>query len=130
MSVRDLLLLGFLGLVFGFAALLALGWPIWWLAPVQWLGRYPLFHVVAHSTIFAGVVYLVYPCAPARRIWLWVVGGSVVLELVQFTAGGFVLTRALLLDSTLDIGVDLVGAAAAWVMLRGVYLNWNKLTPP
>lgn len=114
MSKRYLIAGIFLGLVFALAGLLNLGWSIWWLKPLQWLGRFQWFHIVAHFSIFAGVVFLTYP---QKRTWFFVLGGAVIIELVQLAAAGFVLTRSLFFDSSFDIVVDLIGAGVCWLML-------------
>jgi hypothetical protein len=109
MSFRYLFLVAFLGVVLIFAALLAMDETMWWLAPVEWLSHYQVFHVVAHFSIFAGVVALY---GPQKRGVLWVVlGGGILIELVQFVAGGFSMTIPSLLDSLFDIAVDVAGAA-------------------
>ncbi len=115
MSFRYLFLVVFLGVVFVFAALLAMDEALWWLAPVEWLSDYQIFHVAAHFTIFAGVVAL---CGLQKRATVWLVlGGGVLIELVQFVAGGLSLTMSSLLDSLFDIAVDMAGAAACWYVL-------------
>lgn len=118
MSTRHLVSFAFLGLVFAFAGVLAMGWTMWWLTPVHWLSRYQLFHVVAHFSIFAGVVFLYHP----RRysdMWLWglILGGSVLLEIIQITVGGFRLSKLLLIDCFFDIVVDIAGATVCWFMV-------------
>jgi hypothetical protein len=117
MSIRYLVLLAFLGLVCACAGLLALGWPIWWLVPVRWLSHYPLFHLVAHSTIFAGVVFLYPREHDSLRLWGIVLSGGILIELMQIGAGGFSLTEPLLRDSLFDIVVDVAGAVACWLLL-------------
>ena len=118
MSVRSLFPFAFLGFVLACAGVLAMGWPIWWLAPVDWLSRYQLFHVVAHFSIFAGIVILYGPQKKgAIRLWVFVGSGGVLLELVQIAADGFSLTRSRLLDSLFDMGVDCAGAGVCWLML-------------
>jgi hypothetical protein len=118
MSVRYLFLVAFLGGVFVLAGLLALDWAIWWLTPLEWLSRYQVFHLVAHFSIFAGVVILYRPQVHGGiRLALIVFSGGVILEVVQIAAGGFPLTTPLLLDSLLDIVVDVAGAAVCWFLL-------------
>jgi hypothetical protein len=118
MSVRYLILFAFLGFVLACAWLLAMGRTIWWLAPVHWLGRYQVFHVVAHFSIFAGLAILYgHQKQDSIRLWVFVLSGSVLLELVQMAAGGLSLTKSLLLDSVFDIVVDVAGAAVSWLML-------------
>lgn len=126
MTARHLFVFVFLSFVFVSAGLLAMGWSIWWLRPIQWLGRYQLFHIVAHFSIFAGVVFLIYP-QKHSRLWTVTLGGAVILEIVQLGAGGFVLTRSLLLDSMFDIAVDMMGAAVCWLML---FLRHSTQTYP
>lgn len=118
MTFRNLITFAFLGWVLTFVAILTLDWSAWWLTPLHTLGRYQLFHVVAHFSIFAGVVALY---APHKRntVWLWiiVVTGAVMVEVIQMTLGNVILTRALLTDSIFDIAVDLAGAATCWIVL-------------
>ena len=118
MSVRYLFLLAFLGFVLAFAAVLAIDPALWWLTPVRWLGRYQLAHVVGHFSIFAGVVFLYGPQKhdPAR-LWVFVLGGGILLELIQIAAGGFSLTRLKVLDSLFDVVVDCAGAVVCWLLL-------------
>lgn len=119
MPVRYLLVCAFLVFVLACTGLLATDVKTWWLAPVHWLGRYPLFHVIAHSGIFAGVVFLYRPQDHNSGLWLWVIvfSGSLLLELIQIAVGGFSLTKPLLLDSVLDIVVDVAGALVCWILL-------------
>jgi hypothetical protein len=115
MSFRNLFLTAFLGVVLVFAALLSMHERMWWLAPLRWLSHYPLFHIVAHFSIFAGVVVLYGPQKPGV-VWL-ALGGGVLVELVQFVAGGRVWAMSTLLDSLFDVATDLAGAATAWYVL-------------
>lgn len=115
MSFRYLFLSAFLGVVLVFAALLAMHIRIWWLAPLRWLSHYPLFHIVAHFSIFAGVVVLYGPQRPGV-FWL-VLGGGVLVEFVQFMAGSRSRAMSTLLDSIFDVAVDSAGAAVAWYVL-------------
>ncbi|MBN1564935.1 MAG: hypothetical protein JXA10_13895 [Anaerolineae bacterium] len=117
MSIRYVLLAVFLGIVFVFAGVLAQGWMLWWLTPVHWLSRYQLFHLVAHFSIFAGVVMLYPQRGGAIQLWVIVLSGSIALELVQIAVGGFALTKPLLLDSLFDIAIGVMGAVVCWLML-------------
>ena len=115
MSVRYLFLAAFLGVVLVFAALLAMHERIWWLAPLRWLSHYPVFHIVAHFSIFAGVVTLYGP----QRLGVvgLVLGGGVLVELVQSVAGSRSWAISTLLDSVFDLAVDSTGAVVAWYIL-------------
>lgn len=123
MSVRHLILVVFMGVVLALAGLLALGWPIWWLTPIHWLGQYPLFHIVGHFSIFAGVVFLYGPQKrKGFRLWVIVLSGSILLECIQIAAAGVSLTRPLLLDSLFDVVVDSAGAAGGWLIMRSRFM--------
>jgi hypothetical protein len=115
MSFRYLFLVAFLGVVLALAGLLAVHETIWWLAPVRWLSQYQIFHIAAHFSIFAGVVALYGPQKPGA-VWL-VLGGGVLIELVQFVAGSRSWTMPTLLDSVFDLAVDVTGAAVGWYVL-------------
>jgi hypothetical protein len=115
MSFRYLFLVAFLGVVLVFAGLLATHEAFWWLTPVRWLSRYQIFHIAAHFTIFAGVVALYGPRKPGV-VWL-VLGGGVLIELVQFVAGGRSWAVPTLFDSVFDLAVDSAGAAVGWYVL-------------
>jgi hypothetical protein len=115
MSTRHLLLVGLLGVVLVFAALSTSDAAVWWLAPLEWLSHYQIFHIIAHSSVFAGVVALY---GPQKRGLFWLVlGGGVAIELVQFAGNGFSMDMPELLDSLFDLAVDLAGAAACWLVL-------------
>ena len=117
-TLRHLLAVTFLGVVLVLAGLLARGWSTWWLLPLLWLGEFQLFHIVAHFSIFAGIVLLVAPHTRSA-IWLWalILAGGVLVEFVQIAAGGFILTRPLLHDCLFDVLVDMTGAAVSWLGL-------------
>jgi hypothetical protein len=110
------------------AALLAGDAAIWWLFPIEWLGRFELFHVAAHFAIFAGVAWL-YP-AQGRGVWLWLlvlIGGGLI-EVAQLTTIRS-LNAALLFDSAFDLGVDASGAGSVVVYRAGImrinrFLGW------
>jgi hypothetical protein len=107
-----------LGLVIVLAGLLSTGWSIWWLAPIHWLGRYPLFHIVAHLGIFAGVVLLYQPRQHGGiKLGLLVLAGGILIEMAQFITGGFVLTTRTLADSLFDLVIDISGAVVCWLVL-------------
>jgi hypothetical protein len=115
MSFRYLFLVAFLGVALVFAGLLATHEAFWWFAPVRWLSHYQIFHIAAHFSIFAGVVALYGPQKPGA-VWL-VLGGGVLIELVQFVAGSRSWTMPTLLDSVFDLAVDVTGAAVGWYVL-------------
>jgi hypothetical protein len=115
MSFRYLFLAAFLGVVLVFAALLATREAFWWFAPVRWLSRYQIFHIAAHFSIFAGIVALYGPRKPGV-VWL-VLGGGILIEVVQFVAGGRPWTMSTVLDSVFDLAVDSAGAAVGWYVL-------------
>lgn len=96
------------------AGLLAAGWPVWWLMPIHWLGRYPLFHVAAHFGIFAGLGLLYQPQRHGVKSWLFVFTGGVVLEMAQVLAGRLPLTTQVLSDSLFDVMVDAAGFGAVF----------------
>ena len=118
MSARGVVLGGFLGVVLLSAGLLSTGWAVWWLAPVVWLGRFQAVHVVAHFSIFAGVVILYGPPRKIGRLALIVVSGGVLLELVQIAVSGFALSGPGLLDSAFDLAVDVMGAVVMTCVQR------------
>jgi hypothetical protein len=76
-----------------------------------------LFHLAAHFTIFAGVVFIFPQENDSLRLWGIVLSGSILIELVQIGAGGLSLTRSLLRDSLFDIVVDVAGALGCWLLL-------------
>lgn len=78
------------------------------------VGPIPTVPYRGHFGIFAGVVMLYGP-SKRNSVWLWllVLGGGILLELVQITVGDLALTKPLLLDSVFDVVVDVAGAAVA-----------------
>ncbi len=130
MSIRRLFPFAALGMVIVLAGLLAAGWQVWWLAPILWLGRYPLFHVAAHFSIFAGVVRLYRPPQRSIKVWLVVVAGGLLIEVAQLAAGGFLLTAPILLDSLFDLAVDMSGALVCWLMTRPGMIRSKTAHPP
>lgn len=109
------LMLGFLMVVLLLAALLTLNLAHGLLAPIHWLGQYEAAHIIMHFLIFGGLMLLADPRQiNSLRLWVFVIGGGVLLEVIQFVLGGFVVTRPAMVNILLDITVDTAGAAAGW----------------
>lgn len=119
MTIQRALLVGaFLAGVLIMTWILAAGWFSTLLAPLYWLAGYQAAHIFTHFAIFAGVVLLAPAAWRGSRLAMVVVGGAVALELLQLVAVEFAITRALLIDSTLDIIIDLLGGWTAWWLLK------------
>ncbi len=70
--------------------------------------------MAGHFSIFASVVILYGPPRKIGRLALLVVGGGVLLELVQLAVSGCALSGPGLIDSAFDLTVDVMGAVACW----------------
>jgi hypothetical protein len=81
------------------------------LAPIQWLGRWEAFHLVAHAVIFGGIAWLTRAQGRARQ-WSYVLIGGILLEIAQWIGAGAPLSAVLLRAALFDLLIDSLGALA------------------
>jgi len=94
------------------------------LAPIQWLGRWEAFHVIAHLVIFGGIAWLTRSQSPARR-WSYVLMGGLLLEIAQAVGAGSLPSAMILRASSFDLLVDGLGALIGPRIVRGT-AHWLR----
>jgi hypothetical protein len=86
---------------------------VFWLIPIEILGKYEIFHIIGHVVIFGSVMLVAYP----RKIgWVFVIIGGIAIEVIQLDARDGWSDSHRVLASLYDMGVDIAGAAAGWLL--------------
>lgn len=95
---------------------------------VAFLGQWEIFHVVAHIIIFAGLVIGVWAIQPdvLSKAWIAVLGVTLLIEGVQIVTIKHPFNAALIKASLYDVGVNLLGAAVGWLMVRLIERRQQK----
>jgi glycopeptide antibiotics resistance protein len=89
---------------------------------IQQLAEYEAFHVVAHLIIFSLLIIMIARAVPDPYFrwvaWGFVIGGTLLIEIIQLSSANGPVTGWLIAGSIYDLLVNISGAAIGMIILR------------